>query len=64
MFQASPWWLVQPRPLHLAFPVRRPVASPERVARIYLGAAVAGNCELTAALTLAHTWNWCEDPGW
>ena len=39
-----------------------PGASPERVARIYLGAAAAGNCKLTAALTLAHTWNWCEDP--
>ena len=37
-------------------------ASPERVARIYLGAAVAGNCKLTAALTVAHTWNWCQDP--
>jgi hypothetical protein len=37
-------------------------ASPGRVARVYLRAAVAGDCELTAELTLSHTWNWCGDP--
>jgi hypothetical protein len=40
-----------------------PVAvSPERVARVYLHAALTGNCKLTAELTLPHTWNWCDDP--
>ena len=37
-------------------------ASPERVARVYLHAAVTSNCGLTAELTLSHTWNWCDDP--
>jgi hypothetical protein len=37
-------------------------ASPERVARVYLRAAVTGNCKLTAELTLPQTWNWCDDP--
>jgi hypothetical protein len=37
-------------------------ASPGQVARVYLRAAVTGNCELTAELTLPHTWNWCGDP--
>jgi hypothetical protein len=37
-------------------------ASPERVARVYLHAAVTGNCELTAVLTLRTTWSWCSDP--
>ena len=37
-------------------------ASPEQVARVYLRAAVTGNCKLTAELTLPHTWNWCDDP--
>jgi hypothetical protein len=37
-------------------------ASPGQVARVYLRAAVTGNCALTAKLTLPHTWNWCEDP--
>jgi hypothetical protein len=37
-------------------------ASPARVARIYLQAAKATNCSLTAALTLNHTWSWCRDP--
>src|SRR5947209_15305930 len=37
-------------------------ASPERVARVYLHAALASNCKLTAELTLPHTWNWCDDP--
>jgi hypothetical protein len=37
-------------------------ASPEEVARVYLRAAVTGDCDLTAELTLSHTWNWCNDP--
>jgi hypothetical protein len=37
-------------------------ASPEQVARAYLSAAYAGNCALTAELTMAHTWSWCDDP--
>jgi hypothetical protein len=37
-------------------------ASPEQVARVYLRAAVTGDCRLTAELTLPHTWNWCDDP--
>jgi hypothetical protein len=37
-------------------------ASPERVARVYLRAALTGNCKLTAELTLPQTWNWCDDP--
>jgi hypothetical protein len=37
-------------------------ASPEQVARVYLRAAVTGNCKLTAELTLRHTWTWCDDP--
>ena len=37
-------------------------ASPERVARVYLHAALTSDCKLTAALTLPHTWNWCDDP--
>ena|SRR5215467_8759785 len=37
-------------------------ASPEQVARVYLRAAVTGNCKLTAELTLSHTWRWCTDP--
>jgi len=38
-------------------------ASPERVARLYLRAAVSGNCALTAELTAPHaTWSWCQDP--
>jgi hypothetical protein len=37
-------------------------ASPERVARVYLHAALTSDCKLTAELTLPHTWNWCDDP--
>jgi len=37
-------------------------ASPERVASAYLRAAYTGNCALTAELTMAHTWSWCDDP--
>ena len=37
-------------------------ASPEQLARIYLRAARAGDCTLTAALTLPHTWSWCGNP--
>ena len=37
-------------------------ASPERVAQLYLHAALTNNCRLTAELTLSHTWNWCDDP--
>ena len=37
-------------------------ASPERVARDYLRAAYTGNCALTAELTMAKTWSWCDDP--
>jgi hypothetical protein len=37
-------------------------ASPERVARVYLRAALAGDCALTAELTLPQTWSWCNDP--
>src|SRR5215475_14043183 len=36
--------------------------SPERVAQVYLHAALTSNCRLTAELTLSHTWNWCDDP--
>lgn len=43
-------------------PVPPAAASPERVARVYLRAAVTGNCKLTAELTLPHTRNWCDDP--
>jgi hypothetical protein len=38
------------------------VASPGQAARVYLHAAVTGDCELTAELTLPHTWSWCGDP--
>jgi len=27
-----------------------------------LRAAYTGNCALTAELTMAHTWSWCDDP--
>jgi len=38
-------------------------ASPERVARVYLRAALAGDCTLTAELTAPQgTWSWCHDP--
>jgi hypothetical protein len=37
-------------------------ASPAQVARVYLRAALTGNCTVTAALTLSHTWSWCDDP--
>jgi hypothetical protein len=37
-------------------------ASPERVARIYLRAALTGDCDVTAELTTPGTWNWCSDP--
>jgi len=37
-------------------------ASPEQVARVYLHAAFSGDCTLTAALTLPHTWSWCSNP--
>lgn len=37
-------------------------ASPEQVANVYLRAAKARNCTLTSALTLHHTWSWCDDP--
>src|SRR2546421_1201047 len=37
-------------------------ASPARVARVSLHAALASNCKLTAALPLPHTCNWCDDP--
>lgn len=37
-------------------------ASPERVARVYLRAALARDCTLTAELTLPQTWSWCNDP--
>jgi hypothetical protein len=37
-------------------------ASADKVARVYLRAAASGNCALTAALTLSHTWSWCGDP--
>lgn len=37
-------------------------ASPEQVARVYLQAAKAKNCDLTSALTLHNTWSWCSDP--
>jgi hypothetical protein len=43
-------------------PVPPSSASPERVASAYLRAAYTGNCALTAKLTLAHTWSWCDDP--
>jgi hypothetical protein len=37
-------------------------ASSAQVARAYLRAALTGNCTVTAALTLSHTWSWCDDP--
>jgi hypothetical protein len=37
-------------------------ASPGRVARVYLRAAVVGDCDLTARLTLPQSWSWCSDP--
>ena len=38
-------------------------ASPQQVARIYLRAAVSGNCAVTAELTAPRaTWSWCKDP--
>jgi hypothetical protein len=37
-------------------------ASPGQVARAYLSAADTGNCALTAELTTANTWSWCDDP--
>jgi hypothetical protein len=37
-------------------------ASPQGVARAYLSAAYTGNCALTAELTMANTWSWCDDP--
>jgi hypothetical protein len=37
-------------------------ASPEQVGRIYLQAAKAQDCDVTAALTLPHAWSWCDDP--
>src|SRR5690348_16741950 len=37
-------------------------ASPERVARVYLHAALTSDCKLTAELTLPHAWTWCHDP--
>jgi hypothetical protein len=37
-------------------------ASPEQVAQFYLRAAKAQDCDVTSALTLPHTWNWCDDP--
>jgi hypothetical protein len=43
-------------------PVPPPSSSPEQVARIYLRAAKAEDCDLTAALTLPHTRSWCDDP--
>lgn len=40
-----------------------PAAPPERIARIYLHAAVTGDCKLTSQLTLTGgTWSWCTDP--
>jgi hypothetical protein len=43
-------------------PVPPVAASPGQVAGVYLRAAVTGNCELTAELTLPQTWNWCGGP--
>src|SRR5215470_9892934 len=43
-------------------PAPTSAASPERVASAYLRAAYTGNCALTAELTMAHTWSWCNDP--
>jgi hypothetical protein len=43
-------------------PVPPPSSSAEQVAQIYLQAAKAEDCDLTAALTLPHTWSWCDDP--
>jgi hypothetical protein len=43
-------------------PLPSPSSSPQQVAQIYLAAAKAHDCDLTASLTLAHTWNWCDDP--
>lgn len=37
-------------------------ASPGRVARVYLRAALASDCDLTGHLTTPNTWNWCSDP--
>ena len=45
-----------------AVPVPPKTAPPDRVASAYLRAAYAGNCALTAELTMAHTWSWCDDP--
>ncbi|HEU5270013.1 MAG TPA: hypothetical protein VFU36_08815 [Jatrophihabitans sp.] len=39
-----------------------PSTPPEQVVQIYLQAAKAQLCSLTAALTLRHTWSWCRDP--
>jgi hypothetical protein len=43
-------------------PVPPRAASPERVTRVYLRAALTGDCGLTANLTTANTWSWCGDP--
>jgi hypothetical protein len=43
-------------------PVPARSTSPEQVASVYLRAAKAQDCRLTAALTLPHTWSWCRDP--
>jgi hypothetical protein len=43
-------------------PAPTATASPEQVARDYLSAAYTGNCALTAELTMANTWSWCDDP--
>jgi hypothetical protein len=43
-------------------PVPPVAASPGQVAGVYLRAAVTGNCQLTAELTLPNTWNWCGGP--
>lgn len=43
-------------------PVPPAAASPGRVARVYLRAALASNCALTGHLTMSTTWNWCSDP--
>lgn len=43
-------------------PAPSATASPGQVARAYLSAADTGNCALTAELTTANTWSWCDDP--
>lgn len=43
-------------------PVPPVSASPGHVARVYLRAALTGDCKLTAELTVSHTWSWCADP--